>query len=335
MPRRDLAINIGLLCATLFIVIGGAEFGLRVTGIEKGRVVPPPLYRQHPDPDISYELKPQMRERAFRSTVTTNALGFRSPERDPKTPLLSVLGDSITFGYGVEDGETLPARLQTFLPEFQVMNAGVPGYTIVQERATWENKLKALDPAALVLVFYWNDMTDFVPAELAPDGNLYARGQAPAAHVCTPITEGLMGMIPGKCWLDTHSAIYRVLKKLILQKTMQRDLAEQREQYGEDLSYEYITEDGFTRYVSEFNRLADAIPSGTKKYFVIWPDKSLHHTLRPRLKSAAESKGFLVIDLYDTFGNRAETLSWDTVHPSAGTLNTAAHVLGETLQEIL
>ena len=332
LRARDHAINIGLLLLTLTIVIGGAEAGLRMTGIEKGRVAPPPLYRRNTDPDISYELKPTMREQAFRSTVTTNALGFRSPEPDPEKPIVAVLGDSITFGYGVEDEETLPSRLQMHLPNYSVLNAGVPGYTIVQERATWEKKLKALDPEILMLVFYWNDMSEFVPADLSADGNLHPRGQVPTKPVCAPIRDGIMGLIPGKCWLDTHSAVYRVLKKLVLQKTMQRDLAEQRKAYAEDPSYEYLTDSGFQTYATEFRRLAAAVPADLKKIFVIWPDKSLHVTLRPRLRQLAGDAGFTVIDLYDTFGNEAETLTWDTVHPSAKTLEKAAAAIAGVMK---
>jgi hypothetical protein len=47
----------------------------------------------------------------------------------------------------------------------------------------------------------------------------------------------------------------------------------------------------------------------------------------------AESHGFTVINLYDTFGNEAETLSWDTVHPSAKTIEKAAEVIFQSLTD--
>src|SRR3989338_1212867 len=141
MRLRALSLNVFLLIISIAIVIGGLEFILRVTGIERGRAVPPPIYQRSDDPEISYELKPNLREKAFRSTVTTNSLGFRSPEVDPGKPTLALLGDSITFGYGVEDNETLGAVLQREFPEHAVVNAAVPGYNGRQERATYERKI--------------------------------------------------------------------------------------------------------------------------------------------------------------------------------------------------
>src|SRR3989338_8286393 len=79
---------------------------------------------------ISYQLKSNISKSAFRNTVTTNSLGFRSPEPDSAKPMIALVGDSITFGYGVADDETLAANLQKLLPGYDIQNAGVPGYNI-------------------------------------------------------------------------------------------------------------------------------------------------------------------------------------------------------------
>ena len=54
MQKRshDLLINLGVLLGTLIPLIGGGEIGLRITGIEKGRVVPPPLYQANANPAL-------------------------------------------------------------------------------------------------------------------------------------------------------------------------------------------------------------------------------------------------------------------------------------------
>ena len=54
---------------------------------------------------------------------------------------MAVLGDSIAFGWGVEDGETYPARLEAILNargpgRVEVVNAGFPG-TCLGEKAAW------------------------------------------------------------------------------------------------------------------------------------------------------------------------------------------------------
>jgi hypothetical protein len=50
-----------------------------------------------------------------------------APERAPHT--VHVVGDSQVFGWGLEDEESMPSRLQARLgPDFRVVNHGVPGY---------------------------------------------------------------------------------------------------------------------------------------------------------------------------------------------------------------
>jgi lysophospholipase L1-like esterase len=73
----------------------------------------------------------QWRGRAAR----INQLGLRGPEprTNPAARILMV-GDSSMFGDGVKDGETMPAQLARLLPNVDVQNGGVPGYTCIQTR---------------------------------------------------------------------------------------------------------------------------------------------------------------------------------------------------------
>ena len=73
-------------------------------------------------PDRSSRIK---RTRSF--SVSTNHLGLRGREIASPTPGFRVLavGDSVTFGWGVADGESWPARLGERLG-IEVLNAGVP-----------------------------------------------------------------------------------------------------------------------------------------------------------------------------------------------------------------
>src|SRR3990167_8578925 len=105
--HKERIINLSLLFATILFFFGGIEVTLRVTGMVSVKPNPPKIYQNSTNPEISYELKPNISERAYRSIVTTNSLGFRSPEIDPNKPLLAFLGDSITFGYGLNDDETI------------------------------------------------------------------------------------------------------------------------------------------------------------------------------------------------------------------------------------
>ncbi|MBI4129416.1 SGNH/GDSL hydrolase family protein [Candidatus Peregrinibacteria bacterium] len=326
--------NICLLLGSLLFFFGGIEFALRVTGIVAVKPNPPKIYQKSSIPEIGYELKPNISLRAYRATVTTNSLGFRSQEIDPDRPLIAVIGDSIAFGYGVEDSETIPARLQRLLPRHTILNAGVPGYNLVQQRTTYREKLQKLHPSALILLFHFNDVeeTNMNIAELDSDGILRPQGWKPQAQTCSPITAGLFGLLPGKCWLDQHSALYVALKKYLNARQAQEDLREQEYTYRTDPFAENIRDESLERYAVELHTLRQLLPRNLPRLFIIWPERHLHLVARPKLKEIAQKEGFQLLDLYEVFGNHPQTLSWDNVHPSPATNAEAADVIAAALE---
>lgn len=329
---RDGMINIGLLFGSVLLFFGGIEGMLRLTGIEKGRPAPPQIYHNSHNPAIGYALKPHMEERAFRSTIRTNSLGFRSPEPDPEKPTIAVLGDSIAFGYGIENDETIPAHLQTLLENrFNVLNTAVPGYGLGQEVATYHGSVAPLHPIAVILIFHWNDLEYQEPATLDASGNLVPRGTLFQGHTCRPIEEGVLGKIPGRCWLDLHSAFYRVVKKIVSRRTEQKNLASQETTYRAAGFTESVKEEELEEYRKTLQAFARTLPRFLPRLFVIWPEKELHLRARPKLEAIAKAAGFHVLDLYEVFGNTPRTLSWDTVHPNAETTADAAAVIADAL----
>ncbi|KHK01821.1 SGNH/GDSL hydrolase family protein [Desulfovibrio sp. TomC] len=101
--------------------------------------------------------------------VSTDAQGFRSsgprPAADSR-PALRVLclGDSFTYGVGVNDEQTYPALLQIYLQErfpdrsVEVINAGIPFYDIFDELSYYRDKGRYLAADVVVLQFYSNDL---------------------------------------------------------------------------------------------------------------------------------------------------------------------------------
>ncbi len=72
------------------------------------------------------------------------------------------LGDSITRGYGVPASQAWPARLEAILsrnarPPWQVINAGVPGDTILQGLARLERDVSPHRPDVVFIAFGLND----------------------------------------------------------------------------------------------------------------------------------------------------------------------------------
>lgn len=89
--------------------------------------------------------------------------GLRSAAVRTDNPELRVLaiGDSCTFGLGVDDDATWPVRLEGMLRDkgidAEVVNAGVPGYTAFQGLRFLESRGLALEPDVLVVTFGFND----------------------------------------------------------------------------------------------------------------------------------------------------------------------------------
>lgn len=101
--------------------------------------------------------------------LQTNSVGLRNTEEliDGAFRVLA-LGDSFTYGYYVHNEEAWPARLEEVLRQqmsgpVQVLNAGVPGYTVEDELEYLREKGLALQPDLVVLGIYTNDIMDMTP----------------------------------------------------------------------------------------------------------------------------------------------------------------------------
>jgi hypothetical protein len=119
-----------------------------------------PVHRVSGSAALHYELRPGAREEDAPSrTVTINSLGFRGPERTVRKPdgtfRVICFGGSNTFGALVGDGETYPARLEAELNRelpgrFEVWNAGVDAYVLMQNAAAAGRALREYSPDLLI-----------------------------------------------------------------------------------------------------------------------------------------------------------------------------------------
>jgi|GEM_PF-5755826 len=100
--------------------------------------------------------------------VITNSMGLRSPEipivKTENTYRIACLGDSATFGYGLPESFTYSRKLEQILnsryPDFnfEVINAGVVGYSSLQGRVLFEKTILGLKPNLITLCFGANDV---------------------------------------------------------------------------------------------------------------------------------------------------------------------------------
>jgi lysophospholipase L1-like esterase len=326
--HKNLLINIGLLAGTVLAFFLIIELGLRITGLQTVKPNPPKIYHQSENPEISYELIPDLRdEKAYKAIVSTDSWGFRLNSRSPKPSnrkLIALLGDSITFGHGVHNNQTLPAQLTARNINAHYLNTAVPGYQLGQQTALYREKIQPLNPDGVMLVFYWNDLNAGPPGILDDQGILRGHDWIPTERMCQPIETGVMGLIPGKCWLDTHSAFYKAMKNVMNLKASKKNQQEEREVAEQNTDPTSLSD-----YALKLSALAQDLPSN--RTFVIWPDNFLHTEQKPQLIQIAKRNGFTVIDLYELFGNNVETLIWDTVHPSPKAIEEAAQYITEKL----
>ena len=157
--RRTRAAEWALAAASaLFVVLAAlaAELALRAARpafLRRGRVEHPHVYSE----TYGWALRPGARYVGRGGeAITVNARGYRGPLHAdtpaPGTIRVVMLGDSITFGTGVADGETFASRLDA-LPDLEVLNLGVDGYGTDQELIRLEREGLAFHPHAVVLNF--------------------------------------------------------------------------------------------------------------------------------------------------------------------------------------
>ncbi len=89
-------------------------------------------------------------------TLSTDDRGFRAAGEGGEGRLLVALGDSSTFGWGVDDEAPWP-RVLSDGGRWRALNLGVPGYSSTQGRVLAEQALPGLSPEAVVVSFGAND----------------------------------------------------------------------------------------------------------------------------------------------------------------------------------
>ena len=114
----------------------------------------------------AYIHKPGYRDKLQGAEILINSLGLRSPElsRVKKRGILRlmILGDSITFGWGVTQDEILSAQLQEMLDaagrKWEVINAGVGSWNTRTEYEFIKDQGSPMDIDVIVLLISSNDI---------------------------------------------------------------------------------------------------------------------------------------------------------------------------------
>ena len=129
------------------------------------------LKRVAEDPEIGHEHIPGTSARLMGVDVSINNRGLRDDEveavKPPEVMRILMLGDSVTFGWGVPAGETMSNVLERELTTrgagpVEVINAGVGNYNTAMEVGYFFHSGKAYAPDIVVLNYFIND-TELTP----------------------------------------------------------------------------------------------------------------------------------------------------------------------------
>ncbi len=114
------------------------------------------------DPDLGWRMKPGYQT----DGITHNSLGYRGKAEFTTAatrPRILLLGDSFTYGLGVNDAQTFGQVLKG-ITAAEVINTGVAAHSIDQSLLLWEHEGKAFKPKTVVLgyavdKFFTNPLT--------------------------------------------------------------------------------------------------------------------------------------------------------------------------------
>lgn len=88
--------------------------------------------------------------------ISSNALGFRSPEVDSSKKHVLIVGDSVAWGFGVGDEETVSSYLQQYAdheaPGRQVLNLAVSGYSLDQYAIYLRENIQKVNPEIIIVI---------------------------------------------------------------------------------------------------------------------------------------------------------------------------------------
>jgi lysophospholipase L1-like esterase len=159
----------GCLLAATLASLAVTELGLRLAGVGSRERGAPwyaggnhPRHLFAPDPAAGYRLRSGFagrevaRSGEFDLSVAVDDLGLRAGSRVPdpahRQGGVVALGDSLTFGEGVEFEQTWTHLLERELGA-PVVNAGVPGYSSRQMAALLDEHLRRFSPRLVLVTF--------------------------------------------------------------------------------------------------------------------------------------------------------------------------------------
>ena len=166
--------NTYVFVASLAVSLFLLEVGLRVVnpwGMDFFHWLPYHMQGMVDDSELGYVHPKSVSYRLGKNLVTLNSHGLRDKEipyeKPPGEKRILLLGDSVTFGWGVSDGEPFADQMEPLLKSvtgrsWEVINAGVNGYNTEQEATYFRIDGVRYEPDVVVLTYLDNDLEPIV-----------------------------------------------------------------------------------------------------------------------------------------------------------------------------
>ncbi len=156
------------------------------------------------DPVLGYELKANLDIVRQDRVLRTNRYGWREEADNFGTNgecVIGILGDSVVFGTGVTQSQTLDAvlesRLQLYRPT-QVVNLGVPGYALPEIKRHLELQLQIGHFDTILFVLNLNDFAKRNSVYEGADNGLYRAYHMPTLKLPWFIRKFIYRAVKGK-----------------------------------------------------------------------------------------------------------------------------------------
>ena len=258
-----------------------------------------------------------------------NSNGLRGGEVPVKSakPRIVAIGNSCTFGWGVNEEQTYISRLgglinnDTSMPEVESINGGVPGYSSFQGRRFFMSDIVPLEPDIVLIMFAWND-------QWAAAGNIADMDQEMPPESVLKIQN-----------LFSRLKIYRLTKKVTLsavEKPLDEQLVKDAPVYRVGIPDFYNNLEVIVKYcMNEGIRpvlLTSPIPS-LEKYYPPGRQSMMHifhQYYNQQIHSLARSTGAGMVDLareFDRYDDLFDDAANDPIHFNAKGHRIAAEAI--------
>jgi hypothetical protein len=185
--RRAMTLaGIGMILCALIVELGcQAVAWVQLGALERARLDPKHYYQRSDDATLVYELRHDCTMEIDGRTLHVNRAGFReeTDEKFGNRRRVAILGDSVVFGTGLSQDQSIPATLQKMMDpgvgRAKFLNCGLPGLGL-GEFPAWLRRVQSVyAPDAVVYVLNPNDFVIRDTLYEGADNGLYKQYRHP------------------------------------------------------------------------------------------------------------------------------------------------------------